>query len=264
MKNRGILCGVILLLSAGLLLCFAPNLLTAVFLVGMCVVLAFGYYVGLLRLVKLCRGFRSARREINRARDVETTAPWRVLRQMDSLFGDTALDEAFERYKYTVASEEESKGTLIRPIEDQINEGLVENTIWHLVVSQIPSILPGLGILGTFIGLLIGINGIGFSSITVALNSIETVLQGIRIAFYTSISGVVLSILFNLMYNSFWREIRHEMEAFFQDFHRYIIPDTDEQMRRRELKMQEDIATCCLLLTEYLQQRNDSIPGNHK
>ena len=85
--------------------------------------------------------------------------------------------------------------------DDYINEDILALLTWYNVVSILPGTLTGLGILGTFIGLILGINTIGFGSVDAALESVQGLLKGINIAFYTSISGVILSILFNISYS---------------------------------------------------------------
>lgn len=49
--------------------------------------------------------------------------------------------------------------------------------------------LTGLGILGTFVGLLLGLRGISFVTVEAALGSVQSILAGINTAFYTSIAA---------------------------------------------------------------------------
>jgi len=59
---------------------------------------------------------------------------------------------------------------------------------------SMPNILTGLGILGTFGGLLCGVSQVDIKEI----NSIELLLHGASFSFYTSIAGLIASILFTL------------------------------------------------------------------
>jgi len=77
---------------------------------------------------------------------------------------------------------------------------LLTNTNFKLF-SAIPSILVGLGILGTFIGLTYGISNFETSSTEKIKESIQTLLAGMSTAFVSSIWGMLFSILY-----TFWEK----------------------------------------------------------
>lgn len=102
-----------------------------------------------------------------------------------------------------------------------------------------PGTLTGLGILGTFVGLLLGLRNISFVTVEAALGSVQSILAGIDTAFYTSIAGVILSILFNIINNVLRNIMNRETGLFLEEFHKTVIPTTDEQARyssRREVR----------------------------
>lgn len=66
----------------------------------------------------------------------------------------------------------------------------------------LPGIMTAMGILGTFLGLAIGLTDFDFSSSGSLGDSIQTFVSGINIAFYTSIYGIILSMYMNSFYNS--------------------------------------------------------------
>lgn len=102
-----------------------------------------------------------------------------------------------------------------------------------------PRTLTGLGILGTFVGLLLGLRNISFVTVEAALGSVQSILAGIDTAFYTSIAGVILSILFNITNNVLRNIMNRETGLFLEEFHKTVIPTTDEQARyssRREVR----------------------------
>lgn len=104
---------------------------------------------------------------------------------------------------------------------------------------RIPGTLTGLGILGTFVGLLLGLRNISFVTVEAALGSVQSILAGIDTAFYTSIAGVILSILFNIINNVLRNIMNRETGLFLEEFHKTVIPTTDEQARyssRREVR----------------------------
>lgn len=77
--------------------------------------------------------------------------------------------------------------------------------LWPLVsmrfYNALPNMLTGLGILGTFIGLVAGISlaapGLNSSDINDAKNALEKLLSGASLAFLTSIFGLISSIFFS-------------------------------------------------------------------
>ena len=121
-------------------------------------------------------------------------------------------------------------------IEDTYNEDTISLKIWRGAVNQIPETLTGIGILGTFIGLIIGVGSIGFSSVTAAITSLQTMINGIEIAFYTSIVGIILSICFNLTYKFYWNILLRDLGLFIDDFHKNVIPSEETQMKELQVK----------------------------
>ena len=82
-----------------------------------------------------------------------------------------------------------------------------------------------------------GLRGINFMTVEAALGSVETILAGINTAFYTSIAGLILSVFFNVVNNILRNIMSREVDLFLEEFHRTIIPTTEEQSRysdRRE------------------------------
>lgn len=64
--------------------------------------------------------------------------------------------------------------------------------------------LVGLGLLGTFLGLTLGISGFDSTSAQNIQNSIQTLLGGMGTAFSTSLFGMSLSMIYSF-YDKFWR-----------------------------------------------------------
>mgnify|MGYP000855653622 FL=1 len=89
------------------------------------------------------------------------------------------------------------------------------------------------------VGLLLGLRNISFVTVEAALGSVQSILAGIDTAFYTSIAGVILSILFNIINNVLRNIMNRETGLFLEEFHKTVIPTTDEQARyssRREVR----------------------------
>lgn len=85
-------------------------------------------------------------------------------------------------------------------VEDYINEETVIYGPGRASFSDaIPSLLVSLGFLGTLIGLSGGLAGFSMNDSAETMNSIKTLIPGMRYAFMTSIFGVIGSITFTLL-----------------------------------------------------------------
>jgi hypothetical protein len=81
------------------------------------------------------------------------------------------------------------------------DENLINNQIDIRYYNTIPSILTGLGILGTFLGLMMGLSqlDLGSSDPDKLREGITGLLGGATIAFSTSVWGIFSSIIFNIL-----------------------------------------------------------------
>jgi biopolymer transport protein ExbB/TolQ len=68
------------------------------------------------------------------------------------------------------------------------------------LLNNVGSSLVGLGVLGTFLGLALGVSSIQLTNSETIKASIDTLLKGMGTAFTTSIWGMFLSIIFTLIY----------------------------------------------------------------
>ena len=96
---------------------------------------------------------------------------------------------------------------------DYFNENtLILNNSNFRYFLTLPNVFVGLGILGTFVGLVFGISSFNLTDATTIKNSIGTLLDGMGTAFYTSIAGMSASIIFNLLekiwFHSAYTEIK--------------------------------------------------------
>lgn len=188
---------------------------------------------GILPVLGYEQALENAVNSIDRAMEVQSRSAWSVIQAEEDFFSQRVLDTAFDEYRSKVVSQQKSR-QILSDVTDYINEDILALHSWQTLVSQVPGMLTSLGILGTFIGLLIGIKGIGFSTVTDALTSVQTLLSGIQIAFYTSIAGVILSLIFNILYRLAWNTLMRSLGLFADSFHKNVIPTVEEQRLYRE------------------------------
>ena len=238
----------VMIAANGALIFFAPDSLSMIIVGVMLLFILVATLFGLLQMINFTTGFKTGKRTIKENLVSPTESAWTALMSLGDMFGNKTLDNIFEEYKIKIRFQRESEQTL-NELDDYINEDTVAMRCWNGVVSQVPGTLTGIGVLGTFVGLLLGIGSVGFSSAEAALESIQTLLSGINIAFYTSIAGIIMSILFNIIYRMIWNVTTRELGLYLEDFHKYVIPTVDEQERYKEQ-----------LNREYVLERLERIP----
>ena len=211
----------------------SPDYLSMAIVGVMGAAIFFGFMFGLVPNITFIQGFRDGRKSIDRTFDINADFIWTAVERVMPFFNQRKLDEMFEGYLKNV-NEQREKGVVISDIEDTFNEESLAIHSWRGVVLQISGILTALGLLGTFLGLVTGISTVEFSSAEATMESIETLLRGIGTAFYTSIVGVILSIMFNIAYRLVWNVMLREMQLFVEQFHTSIQPSADEQIRAKQ------------------------------
>ena len=233
MKKVIVAVAAVLVTVGGLLLALAPDVLSMIVVGCMWLAILLGFFLGLLPTILYSSAFKQGRLSLEQTLDIQSTETWIAVFKLDSLFHQKDLDRVFSEYKAKVMAQKES-GDILSSIEDYISEDTLSLATWQNVVLQIPGTLTGLGILGTFIGLVMGINSVGFSSVEATMDSIATLLGGIEAAFYTSISGVILSIVFNILNRMVWNTMLREYGVFVDAFHKNVIPSVEEQLRKQQ------------------------------
>lgn len=227
--NKGFISSAFVLVLAGaIMVAMAPDLVSLLFVAVMCLIVVFGMIIGLLPCTSFYQNFKAARKSIRRIAGSSSNDPWLVLQQSPDLFRYPQLSRLFKEYM-NKANRQYSRGEIISDVDTVISEESLSLYCWQGACLQIPGTLTGIGLLGTFLGLIMGISNIGFSSVDAALSSVETLLSGIELAFYSSIAGVILSILYNLIYKMAWNTTVRELNLFLMDFHMYIMPSAQEQ-----------------------------------
>ena len=95
----------------------------------------------------------------------------------------------------------------IRDINKNINKSLCET---------VPAMMTGLGLLGTFLGLIFGLKNFN-TDYEFIQNSISELLAAIKTAFITSIYGVSFSMFFNAMFKAEYSKLKNNIDSFYDD-----------------------------------------------
>lgn len=135
---------------------------------------------------------------------IQNTADKNVL--LEELIGLT--DETIEKEK-----NDKDITELLRKFKSMCYSGNIKNAIdvfdytalveipgMRKVFDMMPGVFTGLGILGTFIGLVLGLNDLNFSGSTQAMEQgINHLISGMHLAFLTSIAGLISSLLWSFI-----------------------------------------------------------------
>ena len=169
---------IFILLCGIALAAYAPDGLSMAFIIAMEMLVALGALLGILPVMQYARGLRTGLKGINRALEHRSGSAWTMLEAEEDFFHQGTLDGIFHEYQQKLRSQRES-GQVLSDIDDYLSDDVLALHSWQSIVMQIPGTLTGLGILGTFVGLIIGIRGIGFSTVNAALASVQSLLGGI-------------------------------------------------------------------------------------
>ncbi len=153
---------------------------------------------------------------------------WRKYKSKNKLFDNKLLDERFNEYKLeSMRMSILSEHGLRCDIEDYINEYFIDATMKKGMLSIIPGVLTGLGILGTFVGLSFGLQNFNTGTAAAITNSIAPLMDGIKIAFHTSIYGMVFSLIFNFVYKKNLEDAYRTVDKFLETYHKYVLPKAE-------------------------------------
>lgn len=126
-----------------------------------------------------------------------------------------ALKQCFERY--LKASQNELNVNV--DISEYINEVVISDIIHRNITDQIANAMTGIGILGTFVGLTMGLSKFNLREMN---QSTMMLIGGIKTAYYTSIFGVIASIIYNFFYQKDLEKCNIALEYFLKEYENLV------------------------------------------
>lgn len=171
----------------------------------------------------------------------------------DDIFEDKRLLRHFKDYKLELSRISGSGDVYYKcDIEDFIGYDLIDQVIHRERLSQVPGVMTGLGILGTFVGLSLGLQSFNTGTTAEITGSIEPLMNGIKVAFHTSIYGMVFSLVFNYVYKRRLDDAENALNYFIRNFKKYVLPDTDKLGVNRMMELQSQQTRAITELTNAL------------
>ena len=138
-------------------------------------------------------------------------------------FEMSELKTAYENYqdemKRLSQAESADSPRISCDIEEYMYPQLLNNIIKKPICESISGTMTGLGLLGTFLGLIIGLKDFS-TDYNEIQNSILMLLNGIKMSFLTSVYGVLFSLVFNRIYRGCYAEMMNTLDEFYQEFHK--------------------------------------------
>ncbi len=140
-------------------------------------------------------------------------------------FENEELRAAFHKYRMRIKSFKTKRGyTNTCDLEEYINEDLLDRVGMNFFNSGISGTLTGLGILGTFLGLSMGLGSFNGNDIYTISDNVGPLLSGMKVAFHTSVYGIFFSLVFNFIYRSIMSDAYNKLESFLVVFRQTAMP----------------------------------------
>lgn len=209
------------------------DLLAAGFLIG--------YFSGCARplaklTVALDKGARAIQAEPPEAEPKEL---WTKYGAAEHPFDNHALDERYNAYTKEMKRRlRQNPVTADCDIDDYIDEELVYTTVKKHYADQIGGIMTGLGILFTFIGLVYGLRSFDAQTVDTMQASTQALMAGIKVAFLTSIFGLIYSLIFSLFYKRLTKCALDSLYAFHDAYKERITPDNEQAGENYLIRLQ--------------------------
>lgn len=211
-------------------------LFNLIFLAVMLLIILAACLIGTRRLIQDCSCLQKAARAIS---DGEGERFFAADESMP-VFHQDFLDSCYHQYCHMLRSNPDASCD----IRSFLNEEVIEDHAHRGLLELIPDILTSLGILGTFVGLVMGLREFDPSGYAQMAGSITPLINGIKVAFITSIYGIALSLAFSFHLRSEFGNLTHVMDEFLDTYYLQIRPPYEVDSLARLLdhqKSQEDM-----------------------
>lgn len=177
------------------------------------------------RLNQLTDALDRACDEMEKERQEKGTNLWEFYRTRKKIFGNDILDEAFRRYQKKMSGYQTKKGlTAVCDLDEFINTDLMDKVAMSHYNSAVSGTMTGLGILGTFLGLAMGLASFNGDDIYTISDNVGPLLEGMKVAFHTSVYGIFFSLVFNFVYRSIMADAYDMLDEYLDLYREYVSP----------------------------------------
>ncbi|MDX8335213.1 anti-phage ZorAB system protein ZorA [Candidatus Cetobacterium colombiensis] len=154
--------------------------------------------------VRVGRDYKNISNLKNFREELETEKDYSNLNQwVDENLEDSPIKRQWKNFRDSLAE----KYRMIDPDFFFNFDILYRDEISYRLFSYIPQILLGAGMLGTFYGLSLGLSSLDLSTMNSIQDGVGELLSGVKTAFYTSLFGLVFSLLLSFFYGLYFSSI---------------------------------------------------------
>ncbi len=183
---------------------------------------------------------------------------WEDYRSRKNVFGNDTLNDAFGKYQRRMAGYQTRKGLkAVCDLNEYINEDLLDREALSHYNSAVSGTLTGLGILGTFLGLSMGLGSFDGNDIYTISDNVGPLLEGMKVAFHTSVYGIFFSLVFNFIYRSMMAGAYDVLNKFQTTYSQCVAPSvaTSDENAAAMLIYQAN-------MSNYMKQMTELLKGN--
>ena len=150
---------------------------------------------------------------------------WTVYREDTAFFEQKDLQEAFNKYRLRVKGSRTRRRAGARCyLEDYNNDDFLDRVGMNFYNSGVSGTLTGMGILGTFLGLSMGLGAFSGDDIFTISDNVGSLLSGMKVAFHTSVYGIFFSLVFSMIYRSLMSDAYQTLDEFLNVFRQTTQP----------------------------------------
>ena len=198
-----------------------------VFLGIMTVLYLAGLFMGMFRVDSIAQALKRGTEELAGIFQTPGNVKNDSLTHLQGIFDHKYLDDRMDSFINSMGNTQEGIGD----VEEFINEDEIDLHVHKKLLEMVPDIFTSLGILGTFVGLVWGLKNFEPSSYETMTNSVASLVEGIKVAFLTSIYGIALAIVYTSGMKSIYAGMNEKLQEFLEKFHVYVLPTAENESR---------------------------------
>lgn len=207
-----------------------------IFLGVMTAIYIAGLAGGMFRMNNMTQAFGNAVTEIGNSFQKPGKVETEQIQTLNGIFHHKYLDRTMNSFTDSIMQSEEGIGD----VEDYFNEEELDNHIHKRLLEMVPDIFTSLGILGTFVGLVWGLKNFEPTNYEAMTTSVSALVDGIKVAFLTSIYGISLSIVYTYGMKSEYSSMAEALQTFLGRFHSHVMPSAENESRNLLLSSQKN------------------------